>query len=71
MKVRVCYTVEVDDTLRCAIGVQWHDEDRPASRDLIQEWFRQNGTEAVDDVLTAYEGHLIAKEYDRKETENQ
>lgn len=66
MKVRVCYTTEVDEQLRLAIGYQWGHE-RPATRAEIQEWFRQNGCENCDDILSDYENHLIGLQYEAEQ----
>ena len=65
MKVRVCYTTEVDEQLRLAIGYQWGHEG-PATREEIQEWFRQNGCENCDDILGDYENYMVAEQYDRE-----
>lgn len=70
MKVRVCYTTEVNDHLRRAIGYQWGLEGL-ASREQIQEWFRQNGCENCDDILSDYDNHVAGLEFQRNEQEQQ
>lgn len=62
MKVRVSYATEIDNFQREAIGCWWHDElHRPANRDELKEYFRQQGTENMDDVLSQYESRCAAE----------
>lgn len=68
MKVRVCYTTEVEDQLRLAIGYQWGHEG-PATRAEIQEWFRQNGCENCDDIMSNYENHHTGLKYDQGQSD--
>ena len=49
MKVRVCYTVEVDDEYRRAISHHYGREGL-ASRKEVQAWLTRYGTSADDDI---------------------
>jgi hypothetical protein len=65
MKVRVCYTTDVDEQLRLAIGYQ-RGHEGPATREEIQEWFRQNGCENCDDILSDYDNHIAGLQADQE-----
>lgn len=49
MKVKICYTVEVDDTFRRKIK-EWYGEEGLANREDIQNWFRLHGESRNDDL---------------------
>lgn len=50
MKVRIAYTVEVDDTFRIALS-HYYGAHGKASRDDLVRWFRDNGDTLDADVL--------------------
>jgi hypothetical protein len=49
MKVRVSYTVVVDDEIRRAIA-RYHGQEGLASRDEIKQWYEMNGLSMDDDL---------------------
>lgn len=51
MKVRVTYTVEVDDRLKKALGYHWGD----STRDAFKSFLEQNGRSALPDLVYDYE----------------
>lgn len=51
MKVRVAYTVEVDDFYRRAIRHHYGQEGL-ATRREVQDWLRQNGSSGDDDIVS-------------------
>jgi hypothetical protein len=56
VKVRVAYTVGVDDSYRRAIVHYGGDESRRlATREEVRSWFRMHG-ETMDDVLRSEHG---------------
>lgn len=50
MRVRVAYTVEVDDDIRREIN-EWYGRPGLANREQVQAWYRSNG-ESMDDDLS-------------------
>lgn len=54
MKVRVSYTIEVDDDFRRAIN-QYHGDPGKASREIVKMWFIQYGQTMNDDLMESIE----------------
>lgn len=54
MKVRISYTVEVDDDYRKAIS-HFYGIHTPATRTEVQEWCRDYGRSIEDDIMLEYE----------------
>ena len=52
MKVRVSFTVEVDDSFRREINA-WYGRSGLASRDEVRAWYEANGTSMDDDLSMA------------------
>ena len=50
MKVKVCYTIEVDDYMRRKIN-EIFGRDGLATREQVQSWFEQNGRGSEDDLM--------------------
>ena len=50
MKVRVCYTIAVDDLYRRAIR-HFYGGEGLATREEVQSWNRQYGSSCVADIL--------------------
>lgn len=50
MKVRVCYTVDVDDDFRRRLRAYFGQEGL-ATREEIREWYEQRGSQDDDDML--------------------
>jgi len=50
MKVRVCYTIEVDDRYRRAVNA-WVGKNGFASNRDLKDWFRIYGESCDDEVL--------------------
>ena len=48
MKVRIAYTVEVDDDFRRAVA-DWYGRSGLATRDEIKRWYEANGRSLDDD----------------------
>ncbi len=54
MKVRICYTIEVDDEYRRAVRSYYGDNGK-ASREELVNWFKTYGESMNADVLWEYE----------------
>jgi hypothetical protein len=50
VKVRVCYTVDVDDDFRRRLRAYFGQEGL-ATREEIREWYEQRGSQDDDDML--------------------
>lgn len=50
MKVRIAYTVEVDDDFRRAINLHY-GEPGLATREDVRDWFAAHGESASDDLM--------------------
>ena len=53
MKIRISYTVEIDDEFRRAIAFRLGDE-RKATIEQVRAWFEDNGRSCDDDLLSEY-----------------
>lgn len=58
MKVRVAYTVDVDDVIREEIN-QWYGREGLATREEVRHWYEANGHSMDDDL--SYNSQLRAK----------
>jgi len=57
MKIRINYTVNVDDYFRNALS-NYYGEKSLATRKDIQHWYEENGKSADADLLTQYDDAL-------------
>ena len=53
MKVRISYTVEVDDEFRKALRA-YHNKSGMATRDEIKKWYEERGDSDNEDMLCEY-----------------
>jgi hypothetical protein len=49
MRVRIAYTVEIDDVIRRAIN-EWYGRPGLATREEIRRWYENNGRSMDDDL---------------------
>ena len=54
MRVRICYTAEVDDTYRRAIN-HYYGMPGLASRQDVKDWLEVHGSSCDEDILTDLE----------------
>ena len=54
MKVRICFTVDVDERFRRALR-QRTGQDGLASREEVRQWYEQNASSVDDDMLYDYD----------------
>jgi len=54
MKVRISYTVTVDDEIRRAINV-YYGKEGLATRGDVQDFYRINGNTLDDDIISEYD----------------
>jgi len=54
MKVRVCFTVDVDDEFRKALRNR-HGERGLATRKEVAQWYRNNASSVDDDLMYDYD----------------
>lgn len=55
MKVRISYTVDMDDDIRRSINAHYGDPGL-ATRERVKAWFESNGVSSIDDL--AYDAQL-------------
>lgn len=58
MKVRISYTVDVDDEFRAAIRF-YYGKGGLASREEIINWVKQHGEDIDDDLMVEYRNHCL------------
>lgn len=63
MKVRVSYTVDVDDSFRRGIN-RWYGRPGLATRAEVRDWFQANGASMNDDISW---GEQVAAEQEAEE----
>lgn len=55
MKVRICYTLDVDDSYRRAIN-KFYGKPGLATRADVQDWIRSYGSSCDDDICPESDG---------------
>lgn len=66
MRVRIAYTVDVDDDFRRAINVHY-GKDGLATREDVKRWYESYGDSMNVDLMNEYEQSFAAYDTDRDE----